>query len=131
MLVKQLVVQFIGERGVDSGSLWREFFEEALREANSRMFAGEDDRRIPRKDWSLEFLFEILGMLVSHSILQGGPGFPCLSPSVFSYLVSGNSVYCFPVKEDIPLDISTHTLISFIEKVPSHNYSQWEKSPKF
>ena len=69
------------------------------------------------KSWSLEFLFEILGMLVSHSLLQGGPGLRCLSPAVFSYLASGNSAYCFPVKEDIPLDISTHMLISFIEKV--------------
>ena len=53
MLVKTLAVQFISEPGIDSGSLRQEFFEDALKEANTRMFAGEDDHRIPRKELEL------------------------------------------------------------------------------
>ena len=56
-------------------------------------------------------------MLIAHSMMQGGPGFPCLSSAIYHYLVSGSPTYCFPVKEDIPLDISTHVLHTFIEKV--------------
>lgn len=118
LLVKLLVIEFVGEQGIDSGSLRREFFEQALKEGNKRMFAGEDCHRVPRKDTSSEFFFEVFGILVSHSMLQGGPGFPCLSPAVFNYLVSGSSTYCFPTKDDVPLDISTHMLKSFIHKVP-------------
>ena len=39
-----------------------------------------------RKDVGLGLLFEVAGMLLRHSIIQGGPGFPCLSPTVFDYL---------------------------------------------
>lgn len=116
-LTKELVVQYNGEVGADSGALRREFFEDALKQGNARLFDGESHNRIPKKDWSFEFLFEIFGTLVSHSILQGGPGFPCLSSATFHYLVSGNPEYCFPEKEDIPLDIGTFSLITFIEKV--------------
>ena len=47
-------------------------------------------------------LFEICGMLVAHSVLQSGPGLLCLSTSIYAYLVSGDSAYCFPTKSDIP-----------------------------
>ncbi len=91
---------------------------------NTRLFDDEDVCRVPKKDWSFEMLFQICGMLVAHSILQSGPGFPCLSSSIYAYLVSGNPSYCFPTKSDIPLDLGTHSLISFINEVqdiPYHN----------
>ncbi len=116
-LKKQLVVHFAQEAAADSGSLRREFFEDALREANNRLFDGEISTRIPKKDWSLEVLMEIGGMMVAHSLVQGGPAFQCLSPAIFDYLVTANACEIYPTKEDIPLDITTHSLISFIEKV--------------
>ncbi len=116
-LTKELVIQYTGEYGADSGALRREFFEDALKEMNTRLFDGGDSCRVPKKDWTFELLFEICGMLIAHSILQSGPGFPCLSPAVYTYLISGNPVYCFPVKDEIPLDLTTHILISFINKV--------------
>ncbi len=51
--LQKQVVHFKGEAGADSGSLQWEFFEDGLKEANARLFDGEDDRRIPKKDWSL------------------------------------------------------------------------------
>ena len=35
---------------------------------------------------------------------------------VYAYLVFGDPAYCFPTKTDIPLDLTTHALISFIER---------------
>lgn len=118
-LRRPLVVSFVnsGEMGSDAGALKKEFFEDALREVNDRFFEGEDDRRVPTKDIALELAFEVAGMIFSHSILQGGPDMPCLSPAVFEYLVNGDSTGCYPTSSDIPLNISTHELIQFIEEV--------------
>lgn len=118
-LKRNLVVNFIntGEYGSDCGALKREFFEDALRTANEMLFEGEDNRRIPRKDFPLELQFEVAGMLVSHSIIQQGPGIPCLSQAVYDYLVHGDPTMCYPAAEDIPLNLATHELITLIEKV--------------
>ncbi len=110
-------MEYVGEVGVDSGALRKEFFEAVIIEANKRMFEGESDRRVPKKDWGLELMFEMCGMMVGHSILQEGPGLPCLSVCVYDYMVHGEVDQCYPVKEDIPLNISSHELITFIEEV--------------
>lgn len=113
------MVNFIntGERGSDCGALKREFFEDALRSANEMLFEGEHDSRIPRKDFPLELQFEVAGMLVGHSIIQQGPGIPCLSQAVYDYLVHGDPTMCYPAAEDIPLNLATHELLTLIEKV--------------
>ena len=87
-LKRPLVLSFVGtgEVGCDGGALRKEFFEDALREVNNRLFEGEDNRRIPRKDVSLEFYFEVAGMIFSHSVLQEGAGLLCLSPAIYDYL---------------------------------------------
>ena len=115
----ELIVQFdaTGEVGADSGALRREFFEDAICQANLLLLEGEDERRVLKKDWGLEFLAEIFGMLVAHSITQEGPGIPCLSPCMYEYMINRKNDECYPVKEDIPLNIATHSLITFIEEV--------------
>lgn len=35
-------------------------------------------------------LMKLLGKIVVHSILQGGPGLPIFSPVIFNYLCKGN-----------------------------------------
>lgn len=120
----ELVVEFAatGEVGVDSGALRKEFFEDAITQADQRLFEGEPTRRIVKKDWGLELMYEVTGMLVAHSVLQEGPGIPCLSPCMYEYILKGEVDDCYPVKEDIPLNLSTHELITFVEEV-SHNFS--------
>lgn len=115
-LKKQLAVSFTetGEVGADSGALRKEFFEDALKEANTRLFDGEADNRIPKKDYSLKVLFELAGMLVAHSVLQEGPGLPCMSRAIYDYMVKGK---CYPNKADIPLNLATTELLTFIDKV--------------
>ena len=87
------------------GPLRKSFFEDALREVNNQLFEGEDGRRVPKKDVGLEILFEVAGMLLGHSILQGGPAFPCLSAPIFDYLSHGDVKLCYPTKDDIPLKL--------------------------
>ena len=120
-LHKELIIQFdaTGEVGADSGALRHEFFKDVIYQASLHLLEGEDDRRVLKKDWGLEMLSEIMAMVVGHVIMQEGPGIPCLSPCMFEYMVKGNRDECYPVKEDIPLNIATHNLITFIEEVSS------------
>ena len=37
----------------------------------------------------MEMVYEVLGTLVAHSVLQGGPGLPVLTPCAAQYLVGG------------------------------------------
>ena len=129
-LYKELLIQFDGECGVDSGALQCEFFEDALCQANLRLFEGENDRRIVKKDWGLEILCEMFGILMAHSIMQGGPSFKCLSPCVYQYLCTESIDECFPVKDDIPLNIATHDMLTFIEEV-SDSYQYKENIYKY
>ena len=81
-LTKELVIHFVNESGADTGALRREFFEEALAEANYRLLEGDDNKRMIKKDWSMGSVYRMLGTLVAHSILQNGPGLWCLSPVI-------------------------------------------------
>lgn len=117
-LTKELVIQFTGEAGADSGALRREFFEDAIYQVNMNLLEGDDDRRMLRKDWGMESTYEVMGSLVAHSILQNGPGLQCLSPTVYDYLTSQST---YPEIADIPLSMGTHELISLIEKVQYNN----------
>jgi hypothetical protein len=85
-LYKSFVVSFTntGEVGSDSGALKKEFFEDALALVAVKLFEGENTNKIPKKDFSLEISFKGAGMLVAHSILNSGPGFPCLSHAVMN-----------------------------------------------
>ena len=118
LLRKDLCIQFegTGECGSDGGALRREFFEDVIKEANSRLLEGDERRRVVKKDWGMETMYEIMGMMVTHSVLLGGPGLPCLSPSMYQYMC-GHGDACYPTIEDIPLNLATYDLIRFIQKV--------------
>lgn len=120
-LKRSLVVSFDGhgEEGYDAGALKKEFFEDCLKAVNERLFEGNMYRTIPRKDVSMETLFEVAGMMISHSVLQEGPAMSLLSPFVFDYILHGDISKCHPLMEDIPLNMFTCELISAIEKVSS------------
>ena len=54
------------------------------------MFHGNKHRLCPHYSPQLLPLFKILGTIIVHSLLQGGPGFPYLSPYVYWYLATGS-----------------------------------------
>ena len=91
LVKKNLVISFEEEDGIDGGALRNEFFVSALKSMNKEFFEGTPGRRLPRCHWGCEVELKIGGVLVSHSLLLGGPGFPCLHPAVYQ-LVCGEAV---------------------------------------
>lgn len=123
-LLQDFHVEFKEEEGIDAGALKLDFFELMLQEINNQLFTGLPTRRIPKKDWALEGMFELAGVIIAHSIIHGGPSFPCLSPAVFDYIIYGEidrALSGLSVK-DIPLNAATSLLLQFLEKVCMHNW---------
>ena len=80
-LAKNLSVKFVGsgEMGIDVGALRNKFFSLCLDEAVKRLFEG-DVVLIPRRGiGSKSIQFEVVGAMIAHSVLQGGPAFPFLA----------------------------------------------------
>lgn len=93
----QIKIQFRREPAIDNGGLLREAYEDAFLalakgDAGLKMFQGPYDRLVPiyRSDNVLNGVFEVLEKMVAHSIIQGGPGFPYLSPVVYWYVATGD-----------------------------------------
>lgn len=117
-LRKKLVVSFEGEDGVDAGALSAEFFQLALDQIKKRLFQGKPERVLPIKDSTKSMLFQIAGMITAHSLVQGGPGFPCLSPAVYHYMLGKCEDVAFHInKEDIPLTASSEPMVNLIKEL--------------
>ena len=112
ILHKYVTIEFCGEEGVDAGALRNDFFEETLRQANDSYFEGQDERRIPKCHCGAETELEMVGCMTGHSVLQRGPGLPCLHPALVHYMLTkevdfeSNSVNesILPTKDDIPMN---------------------------
>ena len=63
-------------------------------------------------------MYEIMGMMVAHSILLGSL---CLSPCMYQCMC-GHSEACYPTIDDIPLNLATYDL-KFIEQAITPNES--------
>jgi hypothetical protein len=95
-LPPQVRVCFDGEPAIDAGGPRREYFTILLKslvssKSSIRFFEGKEGHLLPMKntDALRAQLFKVAGRMISTSILNGGPGFPCLSPSIYEYLVKG------------------------------------------
>jgi hypothetical protein len=94
----QVRVRFEGEPAIDAGGPRRGVFYQSMLlkslvscKSYIRLFEGKEGRLLPMKntDALRGQLFKIAGRMISTSIVNGGPGFPCLSPPVYEYLVKG------------------------------------------
>ena len=93
----QIKIQFRREPAIDNGGLLRQAYEDAFLalakgDAGLKMFQGPYERLVPiyRSDNVLNGVFEVLGKMVAHSMIQGRPGFPYLSPVVYWYVATGD-----------------------------------------
>ena len=86
VLFKERNIDFAGEEGVDCGALKIEFFQKCLDEAMEHLFEEADDFKIPKKSSTGLISYKIAGMLIGHSILQGGPGIACFPEWLYKYL---------------------------------------------
>ena len=109
-LLYEFQVEFHEEEGIDAEALRCEFFQSILKHMDEAMFEGDEFRRVPKKDCNLERNFVCAGMMIGHSILQGGPGYACLCPAVYSFLLFGDkelALQQLPKLSDIPKNAAT------------------------
>ena len=104
-------VTFENESALDGGGRRREYFSLLLKELVSpyavlRLFEGNENNLLPmhNTDALCSSLFKVAGRMITSSIINGGPAFPCLAVPVYTYLVTGavnEAVEC-STADDIP-----------------------------
>lgn len=57
---------------------------------------------------------KLVGTIIVHSVLQGGPGFPVFSPGVYNYLAKGD---LNEVMEGVTIKDCSYQMEHFITKV--------------
>ena len=116
-------VQLRGQPGIDSGGILRQAFSTifALLARNEflglRLFTGSVCRLTPvySSECILTGVFEIIGRMISHSLIQNGPGFPYFTPAVYSYIATGNLEEA--ISKVSVIDIADPDLVEFVGKV--------------
>lgn len=91
-------INFIGEIAADAGGPTKEFFHiiiESLFKVDNligALFTGERGHYVPlcSVDAITSGCFLMVGKVLGHSILHGGPGIPGLAPAIAKYLMSGS-----------------------------------------
>lgn len=93
--------------GLDAGGLSRQFYSDVMLHIKDKMNAFEGPVAtclIPAYSSQVlaSGILKILGRIVVHSLLQGGPGFPFLAPYVYKYITTENIDQAF---EDVTLSV--------------------------
>uniref|UniRef100_A0A8C5F8G8 HECT domain-containing protein n=1 Tax=Gadus morhua TaxID=8049 RepID=A0A8C5F8G8_GADMO len=110
--VNPLKVSFLGEPGVDTGALKKEFLSTMVAGIEKRLFEGESEKgKVPKyslNDLDNE-LFKVAGEIFGVSIAQGGPAPRFMQEWCYHYLITGN------LKTDGVHDTELSPLIKTIE----------------
>ena len=91
-------IQLRGQPAIDSGGVLRQVFNTVftLLSRNDflglQLFTGPSCRLTPvySSECILTGVFEIIGRMISHSMVHNGPGFPYFAPAVYSHIATGN-----------------------------------------
>ena len=84
-------VVYSGQPASDTGGVSRHFFSDLLHRLSVTYFLGES-RKVPlyNTDILISGLMKIIGTIIVHSVLYGGPGFPFFSSALYWYLATGS-----------------------------------------
>ena len=112
-----------GEPAVDTGGvLLHQPFTDVFGEIASggsylHLFRGSNQRLTPiyRSEHVLNGVFEVLGKIIAHSLIQGGPVFPFFAPGIYWYVATGDLSEA--IARASCLDIGDAELACFIERV--------------
>lgn len=76
-------VVYSGQPASDTGGVSRHFFTDLLHRLSESYVSGES-RKVPlyNTDISISGLMKIIGTIIVHSVLHGGPGFPFFSSAL-------------------------------------------------
>ena len=113
-----LRITFQGQPAIDSGGVLRHFysdlFEGLVQGKPLLLFEGEKGHKVPsyQPQAVMSGMFEMVGKMIAHSLVQGAPGFPCLALPCFYYLVTGDVMCAFAYCDvwDIP-DPSSRNIV--------------------
>ena len=88
---KRLRIMYRGQPAADTGGVSKQFFTQLLENVCETFFKGEVSK-IPIYNAYVvaSGMMQLIGTIIVHSILHGGPGFPVFSRSVYRYLITGN-----------------------------------------
>ena len=127
---------FLGpfEHGIDAGGLKCEYFGDLLRDINSSLFEGKEDRRVSIHSWEKANLMQLAGIMIAHCILHSGITFPVLAPYVYHYIATGEKELSagFLDVDDIrktPANLTLHGLIQDVSVLIQQNYIYNSFSP--
>ena len=89
---KRLRVVMNNQPAADTGGVTRQFFTQLIKLLTDELFSG-DKHKSPIYNPKLVAtgMMKLFGNIIVHSILQGGPGIPILSPPIFHYIATGDS----------------------------------------
>ena len=88
---KRLRVIYRGQPAVDTGGVTQQFFTIPLQVISDMFFHGSSYKSpVYNAGIVASGMMKYFGTIIVHSILQGGPGFPVFSPSVYCYLATGD-----------------------------------------
>ena len=108
---------------MDTGGVLRQAFTDVFSEiangsSSLRLFRGVDASRLTpiySSEHVLTGIFEVLGKMIAHSLIQGGPGFPYLARSIYWYIATGDLSEA--VARCSFVDVGDHELACFVERV--------------
>ena len=123
-----LRIIFQGQPAIDSGGVLRQFysnlFEGLVQGKLLLLFEGKEAHKVPsyQPQAVMSGMFEMVDKMTAHSLVQGGPGFPCLALPCFYYLVTGDVMcalaYCdvwdipYPISRNIVLQVHAQYVLS-------------------
>ena len=113
-ILKRIV--FKTQPAADTGGVLRQFFTQLLKEISELFFFGEKSRRsIYNSDIVASGMMKLVGtIIIVHSVLLAGLGFPVFSRSVYRYLATGKTD---DVTQNMTVDDCSLPVRNFIEKV--------------
>ena len=84
-------VVYSGQPASDTGGVSRHFFSDLLHQL-SQIYFSRESRKVPlyNTDILISGLMKIIGTIIVHSVLHGGPGFPFFSSASYWYLTTGS-----------------------------------------
>ena len=111
-----------GQPAIDTGGVLRQVFSNvfhalANNEVIKNVFVGSKDRILPpfSNELVVNGFFETLGKMIAHSLVQGGSGFPYLSPTIYWYLATDDLQV--GLQRASCADVDNHELVDYITRV--------------
>ena len=113
---RPLRLSLANQPALDTGGIRQQFFNDlfecfAFKDPYS-MFAGEQYRLRPHHSPELLPLFKLLGTMITHSLIQDGPGFPYFAPYVYWYLVTNSEEMALTYVTDDDLSVPVREITS-------------------